>query len=51
MMTAGAGNVHLAGSGPALFTLAGDRTTAEKMYNRLSQNGMEIYLARTTGLN
>ena len=51
MMTAGAGNVHLAGSGPSLFTLAGDKTTAEKLYERLSQQGMETYLTKTSGLN
>ena len=51
MMTAGAGNVHLAGSGPSLFTLAGDKTTAEKLYERLSQKGMETYLTKTSGLN
>jgi 4-diphosphocytidyl-2-C-methyl-D-erythritol kinase len=51
MMTAGADNVHLAGSGPALFTLSGDRVTAEHIHNRFSRHGMLTYLARTTGLN
>lgn len=51
MMTAGAAHVHLAGSGPTLFTLAGNKATAELLYNRLSQQGVETYLARTTGLN
>lgn len=51
MTAAGADNVHLAGSGPALFTVAGDRVTAERLYERLSQQGIETCLARTTGLS
>jgi 4-diphosphocytidyl-2-C-methyl-D-erythritol kinase len=51
MMTAGAGNVHLSGSGPALFTLTCDRETAEQTYNRLWQRGLETYLAKSTGLS
>jgi 4-diphosphocytidyl-2-C-methyl-D-erythritol kinase len=50
MMAAGAGNVNLAGSGPTLFTLADDRATAEQIYNRLSQQGLETHLVKTTGL-
>ena len=45
MLAAGADNVHLAGSGPALFTLIKDRTEAEGLHDRLSQPGMEVYLA------
>jgi 4-diphosphocytidyl-2-C-methyl-D-erythritol kinase len=51
MMTAGADNVHLAGSGPALFNLSDDRATAEQIYDRFLRQGMQTYLARTTGLN
>jgi len=47
MMTTGADNVHLAGSGPALFTLAGDRAMAEGLYNHLQKQGFEAYLAKT----
>jgi 4-diphosphocytidyl-2-C-methyl-D-erythritol kinase len=51
VMTAGAGNVHVAGSGPALFTLTRDRATAEQIHNRLSRQGVETYLAKATGLS
>ena len=43
----GATNVHLAGSGPALFTLVKDRVEAEDLHVRLQQQGMECYLAET----
>ncbi|MBA7673794.1 4-diphosphocytidyl-2-C-methyl-D-erythritol kinase [subsurface metagenome] len=45
----GAGNVHLAGSGPALFTLLKDRTQAEELYTRCKNQGMETYLTETVG--
>jgi len=51
VMTAGADSVHLAGSGPALFALAHDKANAEQLYNRLLQQGIETYLARTARLN
>jgi len=44
---AGAGGVHLAGSGPALFTLMEDRAQAEEIYAHLKQQGLESYLAET----
>ncbi len=43
----GAPHVHLAGSGPALFTLVKDRTHAEDMAVRLKNQGMETYLVAT----
>ena len=43
----GATNVHLAGSGPALFTLLEDKAEAEDLYTRLQQQGMESYLTDT----
>ena len=43
----GATDVHLAGSGPALFTLIKDRTQAEDLYTRCQQQGMETYLTET----
>jgi len=44
----GAKNVHLAGSGPALFTLIKDRTEAERLYENLQKQSLECYLAETT---
>ena len=43
----GADHVHLAGSGPALFTLVKDRAQAEDLYIRLQQQGMKSYLTDT----
>ena len=42
---AGASSVHLAGSGPALFTLIKDKAQAEGIYKNLQQQGLESYLA------
>jgi len=44
---AGADNVHLAGSGPSLFTLRGDRAKAKEIYGNLRRQGLECYLADT----
>ena len=44
---AGAEGVHLAGSGPALFTLMRDRAEAERLYRSLQQKGMESYVVET----
>jgi len=44
---AGARDVHLAGSGAALFTLTEDKTEAEDLYVRLQQQGFECYLTDT----
>ena len=46
-LKAGAQEVHLAGSGPALFTLVTDRLQAEKLYWHLQQQGLESYLSDT----
>lgn len=44
----GADNVHLAGSGPALFSLSRDRPAAERLQNAItSEEGMESYLVQT----
>jgi len=43
----GAQEVHLAGSGAALFTLVKDKTQAEEIYIRLKQQGLESYLTDT----
>ena len=45
----GADNIHLTGSGPALFTLIKDKTQAEELYIRCQQQGLETYLAETLG--
>ena len=47
MIKAGATDVHLAGSGPALFTLVKDRAQAEELHLRLQQQGLETYLTET----
>ncbi len=44
----GAYNVHLAGSGPALFTMMDDQFQAENLYARCQQQNLESYLAETT---
>ena len=46
-LEAGSREVHLAGSGPTLFTLLKDKMPAEKIYRRLQQVGLESYLAET----
>jgi 4-diphosphocytidyl-2C-methyl-D-erythritol kinase len=46
-MKMGATNVHLAGSGPALFTLVKDRAQAEELYNRLKNQKLEPFLTDT----
>lgn len=43
----GAREVHLAGSGPALFTIMEDRAQAEKIYRHLQEQGLESYLLET----
>jgi len=43
----GAYNVHLAGSGPALFALLDDQFQAEDLYARCELQGLECYLAET----
>jgi len=46
-LKAGAQWVHLAGSGPTLFTLTEDKTKAERVYQNLKPAGLECYLAET----
>ncbi|MDP2729907.1 MAG: 4-(cytidine 5'-diphospho)-2-C-methyl-D-erythritol kinase [Dehalococcoidales bacterium] len=43
----GAVAVHLAGSGPALFTLVKEKQKAEELYSLLQNQRMETYLAET----
>jgi len=46
-LKSGAREVHLAGSGPALFTLTGDKAQAEAMHRNLKQQKLESYLTHT----
>lgn len=50
-LEAGAPEVHLAGSGPVLFSLVGDRTVAEAICRRLSRLGLRHYLTDTTAVS
>jgi 4-diphosphocytidyl-2-C-methyl-D-erythritol kinase len=43
----GAPHVHLAGSGPTLFTMLKDKAQAEDLYTRCKQQGMEAYMIET----
>ena len=43
----GLADVHLAGSGPTLFSLVKDKSHAEELYTRLQQQKLEAYLAET----
>jgi len=47
-LKAGASSVHLAGSGPALFTLVKDKAQADKIYGNLQKRGLECYLTETS---
>jgi 4-diphosphocytidyl-2-C-methyl-D-erythritol kinase len=40
----GAPNLHLAGSGPSLFSLVKDKTSGESLAARLKNQGMEVYV-------
>ena len=44
---AGAESVHLAGSGPALFTMVKEKARAKNIYTELKGQGLEVYLAET----
>ena len=43
----GADSIHLAGSGPTLFTLTEEKSQGEKLYRSLSREGLEVYLVKT----
>lgn len=49
LLAAGAQRVHLAGSGPALFALAGDRAAAEALERALRLPGGRALVVRTVG--
>ncbi len=46
-LASGAGSVHLAGSGPALFSLVSEEARAMEICRRLEQQGMRCFLAET----
>jgi 4-diphosphocytidyl-2-C-methyl-D-erythritol kinase len=50
LLKLGAPDVHLAGSGPALFTMIKDKTEAEDLHTRCKKQGVECYLAKTSPL-
>ena len=47
LMKMGALSVHLAGSGPALFTIFQDNARAEDIYNKCISQRMKAFLAKT----
>lgn len=49
MKKAGAEQVHLTGSGPTLFTLVQDDSTARELRGRLEDESLEAYVVHTTG--
>ena len=46
-LKAGAASIHLAGSGPALFTMVKEKAQAEKIYRSLKKQRLEAYLTET----
>jgi 4-diphosphocytidyl-2-C-methyl-D-erythritol kinase len=47
LLKLGAPNVHLAGSGPTLFTILDKKPQAEDLWKRLKDQKMDIYLTET----
>jgi 4-diphosphocytidyl-2-C-methyl-D-erythritol kinase len=47
LLKSGARSVHLAGSGPALFTLVSDKARGETILKRLEKEGLGAYLVHT----
>ena len=48
LLRGGAGSVHVAGAGPALFALMSDRAQGEAVVENLQAQGMEVYLVSTS---
>jgi 4-diphosphocytidyl-2-C-methyl-D-erythritol kinase len=46
-LSAGAGEVHLAGSGPTLFALVEDEAQGKEICHKLEKERIEVYLAKT----
>ena len=47
MIKLGVPDIHLAGSGPTLFSLFREKKEAEKIYSHLKRQGLESYLVET----
>ena len=47
LLKMGASNVHLAGSGIALFSMFDNYTRAEDLFSKLEKQGSTCYLAET----
>ena len=47
LLKIGAPNVHLAGSGPTLFTILDGKPQAEDLWKRLKEQKMDVYLTET----
>ena len=47
LIEAGAKNIHIAGSGPTLFTLVADKTQGEAIVENLKSSNLEIHLVHT----
>ena len=47
LLKLGAPHVHLAGSGPALFTMYSQKPEAEDLFTRCQDQGMKVFLAET----
>ena len=43
----GAANVHLAGSGPTLFSLVENEAEGKRLCHSLKREGLEVYLVET----
>lgn len=47
LLKLGAPHVHLAGSGPAIFTMFKDKVKAEELFRRCRDQGLRVYLGET----
>jgi 4-diphosphocytidyl-2-C-methyl-D-erythritol kinase len=47
MIKSGALHVHLAGSGPVLFTMLAEKARAEELYNKYKSLGIKAFIAET----
>ncbi len=50
MKQMGATNIHLAGSGPTLFSLYREKMKADELYLRLKKQGLETFLVETQAI-
>jgi len=47
LLKIGLPNIHLAGSGPTLFTILDKKPQAEELWKRLKDRKMDVYLTET----